>query len=272
MTNPSQPLRDQLNRSGIPFQLAVENLIRVEGKKCGVEVVGREIPWGDGFIDIVAKTSDRLFFAIECKKVEARSWSFLLPDSLRDSETRCRLEWFNGRASKKPGQSRVFCSEWNMAEPSPESEFCIVPKNNPIASLEAVCGELLASCHDLLKNDDEIFRDQQFAAMIPVLVTNANLYVCKFKSDLISIKTGELDITDGEFTPIDMIRFRKSIVKAPSNPYYAPQMDLSKWAADRERTVFVLTPPAIPRFFNGFRSFTSTSFRGAPEEFLNPPS
>lgn len=272
MTDPFQPLRDQVNRSGIPFQLAVENLIRKEARKTEVEVVGREVPWGKGFIDIVAKKGDRMFFAIECKKVEEKSWSFLLPDSLRYSETRCRLEWFNGRASKKPGQSRVFCSEWNMAEPSPESEFCIVPKGTPISSLEAVCGELLASCHALLELDDEIFLDQEFATMIPVIVTNANLYTCKFKPDQISLKTGELDIEHGEFESVDIIRFRKSLVNLPSNPYNAPRLTLSNWAADRERTVFLVSPSAIVRFFGGFRSFMSANFHGIPEEFRNPPS
>ncbi|MDR4474382.1 MAG: hypothetical protein R3B11_00010 [Nitrospira sp.] len=272
MTDQSQPLRDQLNRSGVPFQLAVENLIRREAGKTEVEVVGREIPWSRGFIDIVAKKGDRMFFAIECKKVEDKSWSFLLPDSMRDSETRCRLEWFNGRASKRPDQSRVFCSEWNMAEPSPESEFCIVPKNTPISSLEAVCSELLASCHDLLENDDKIFLDHEFATMIPVIVTNANLYTCKFKADQISLRTGELDIKDGEFESVDIIRFRKSLVNLPSNPYNTSQMVLSNWTADRQRTVFLITPSATVRFFGGFRSFTSANWGGAPEAFLNPPS
>jgi hypothetical protein len=50
-------------------------------------------------------------------------------------------------------------------------------------------------------------------------------------------------------------------------------MVLKDWAADRERTVFVLTPSALERFLFGFRAFTvMDNFHGVtPVEFRNPP-
>jgi hypothetical protein len=156
MSDTYQPLRDLISRSGVPFQLAVENAMRTRGAKYGVEVVRREVPWANGFIDIVAKISDRIYCAVECKRVTDKSWSFVLTDNSRGSATRCRIEWFNGKAGKGSDRSRVFCSEWNMGESSPESEFCILPKDTAIGSLESVCKGLIASCHNLLESEAEL--------------------------------------------------------------------------------------------------------------------
>lgn len=272
MSDTYQPLRDLIGRTGIPFQLAVENAMRTVGATYGIEVVQREVPWANGFIDIIVKSSERVFCAVECKRVTDKSWSFVLTGNSKESATRCRIECFNGNAGKRAGQSRVFCSEWNMMEPSPESEFCILPKDTPIGSLESVCKDLLASCHNLLENEDELLLNNEYALMIPVIVTNAKLYTCKLNVDSISLETGLPAEASTEFKPVEMIRFRKSLVNRRSNSYQTSPMVLSDWTVDRERTVFVVSPPAIDRFFAGFRSLAPATFQGIPNEFLNPPS
>jgi len=98
MGNDSVPLRELLNKSGIPFQLPIETLIRGHETKTAVRVIGTEVPWAKGFIDIVASTSDRMFFGIECKKVDDKAWIFVCGNGARQAETRCTIEWFNGRA------------------------------------------------------------------------------------------------------------------------------------------------------------------------------
>jgi hypothetical protein len=269
MTDPNEPLRDLLNRSGIPFQLAVENAIRTVGTRYGVEVVRREMPWANGFLDIVARR-DQVLFAFECKRVEDKSWIFVISDDAKMNQSRCRLEWFNGRAPapKIPlnGHSRVFCAEWNMVEGSPESDFCIVPKGTPIGSLEAVCRDLLLGCHDLLA-DEEISHGGEYATIVPVVITTAKLYTCRFDPAGVPIETGKLDVSAGQFTTTDLVRFRKSLVTARSNSYDSSKMVLKDWGVDRERTVFIVVPSALQRFLAGFRSFLALDFGGVPKEF-----
>ena len=158
-----------------------------------------------------------------------------------------------------------------MVEPSIESQYCMVPKGTPIASLEAVCNEVLASCHDILDNEKNIHRDNDFAAMVPVIVTNAKLYSCTFNPQQVIHRSGELDPNDGQFNCVDMVRFRKSLSNQGSNPYSNTPMDLSQWTAERDRTVFVVNPSALGRFFNGFRSFMPAGYQPAPAHFINPP-
>jgi hypothetical protein len=273
MGDSSTPLRDLLNRSGIPFQLAVEAAIRSVGLKHGIEDVRSEVPYSDGFLDIVARKA-RILFVFECKRADDKPWVFLLPEAEQTNQTRCRVEWFNGRApipkQSQPGHSRVFCGEWNMGEPSPESGFCVVPKGSPVQSLEAVCRELLAGAHDLLARE-EIAREE-FATVIPVLITTAHLHTCALEPSDIALDTGELAPGQGGFETTTFVRFRKSLVTARSNSYESAPMDLRHWTADRERTVFVLNPSALGRFFAGFRSFhCGDGFHGTPMEFLNPP-
>lgn len=157
-----------------------------------------------------------------------------------------------------------------LRDPSPESEFCVVPKGSPVQSLEAVCKELLVGAHDLLAHE-EIARDE-FATVVPVLITTARLHTCAVEPSKIALDTGELAPDCGQFGTTTFVRFRKSFVASRSNSYESAPMVLRHWTADRERTVFVLNPSALERFFAGFRSFHyGDGFHGAPAEFLNPP-
>jgi hypothetical protein len=107
--------------------------------------------------------------------------------------------------------------------------------------------------------------------VVPVVITTAKLYTCKLDPAVIPPDTGKLDVSDGQFAETDLVRFRKSLVTARSNSYSSSEMVLKNWAADRERTVFVLRPSALERFLGGFRSFLAITRDGAPEEFRTPP-
>ncbi len=157
-----------------------------------------------------------------------------------------------------------------MCEGSPESAFCIVPKGTPIGSLEAVCRELLSGCHSLLA-DEQITRRDELSVVVPVVITTAKLYKCKFDPAVVALETGKLNVSDGQFVEVDFVRFRKSLVTARSNTYNSSGMVLKDWAADRERTVFVLTPSGLGRFLFGFRSFSANDLNGIPKEFTTPP-
>jgi hypothetical protein len=273
MSDEATPVRDLLNRSGVPFQLAVESAIDALAPKHGIDRWYREVPSREGFIDIVAR-KDHILFAFECKRVDDKPWVFVMPDEENANETRCRLMWFNGHAPEpRPWfkeWSRVFCCEWNIVEPSPQAAYCVVAKDTPIRSLEAVCSELLKNCHDLLA-DESIARGYELVPIVPVIVTNALLKVCRVKGSVVPIETGKIAADEGNFADVDLVRFRKSLANQRSNWYDSNPLLLPDWVVDRERTVFVARPEALGRLFHGFRSFTATEPDGLPAAFTHPP-
>lgn len=274
MTDEATPLRELLNRSGIPFQLAVEEAIRDLASRHGITECHREVPSADGFIDVVAR-KDNILFAFECKRVDDKPWVFVIPDEAHANVTRCRLMWFNGRAPEPdllvPHWSRVFCSEWNLVEPSAEAGYCVVPKDTPIRSLEATASELLKHCQELL-DDDSIHRGSELVPIVPVIVTNAWLKVCRIDGSVVPLNSGKIGSGDGNFADVDLVRFRKSLVNQRSNSYDDDPLRLPDWIVDRERTVFVARPEALGRLFHGFRSFTATEPDGLPSAFTHPPA
>src|SRR5262245_10403591 len=102
----------QINRSGFPFQLRIEQEIRASHSQHEWEVASREHPWNppnndsSGFIDLVLSHTtfpgDRL--VIECKRVKAKDsrqlqWVFLLPD--HDAKPTARAACFEVAGSSK---------------------------------------------------------------------------------------------------------------------------------------------------------------------------
>ena len=150
-----------------------------------------------------------------------------------------------------PRWSRVFCSEWNLVEPSPEADYCVVPKDTPIRSLEAVGSELLKNCQDLL-DDDSIHRGSELVPIVPVIVTNAWRKVCRLDGSMVPLDSGKIGSGDGRFADVDLVRFRKSLANQRSNSYDDNPLRLPDWILDRERTVFVARPRRWDVCFMGF--------------------
>ncbi len=271
MTDETTPLRNLLNKSGLPFQLAVESEIRRLGPQNGTTEVWREVPYSEGFIDVVARLG-RMLLVFECKRSE-KPWLFICDPQWSGPHTRCRLEWFNGRAPLPQvvttEHSRVFCGEWNMVEGTDESSFCVIEKGSN-HNMENMCREVIEGAHELLA-DEELARDE-FAVAVPVIVTNAILHVCSMSPRDILWDSGALSEAHGNFTTTDMIRFRKSLVSSRSNMYDRSAMEMRHWTLDRERTVFVMNPTALGRFLMRIGSLTPwDAMHGAPKEFINPP-
>lgn len=105
--------------------------------------------------------------------------------------------------------------------------------------------------------------------LIPVLVTNAALSVCEYDPETLDLQKGVLG--QARFVPVDFLRFRKAMVSDRSNDYDRDDMPLNEWAADRHRTVFIVTPAGLRTFLSGFRVFEVADGNDVPPEFLNPP-
>lgn len=270
-----EPQRELLNRSGIPFQLAVEREVRRVAPTHAFEFVGREVPWERGFLDLLVRNPES-YVGIECKRVENQSWTFVVTNEEALRETRCRLEWYNPRVPE--GQvfnlhdSNVFCSEFTIVEPCPESEFCVIPKGGPIKTLEEIASEVLSACHDILDRGDLYHPQDRWESIVPVIMTNATLLVCQIDLSKVDLPTGRIDSSTGVFREVKWVRFRKTLVHDRSNTYSEDPLRPSEWIADRERTVFVMRPEALSQFMHGFRAFGCRDHGGHPKEFSNPDS
>lgn len=269
-------LSKRLNASGIPFQLAVENFLREQGPKHHFTFLGHEIPWKDGYLDILLQNNNFVFLAIECKKVEEETWIFVRTE--KSSQTRCRLEWYNPRLPDPmpifpaANYSKVFCSEFNMVEGSPESEFCILPKGGTNKILEPLANEIVDACRDILDDTDRAHDENHWEVLVPVIVTNARLVTCEFSPGKVDLATGGIQLHDSNFSEVPFVRFRKTLVSFRSDPTSRTPINVASWIADRERTVFVVGAANLDQFMHGFRSFSCQDEGGNPKEWSNPPS
>lgn len=207
MGDDSVPLRELLNKSGIPFQLAIETLIRGHETKTGVRVIGPEVPWAKGFIDIVASTSDRMFFGIECKKVDDKVWI---------------VGMAHGKQKLAVGSNGLMeergCTKVSPVYSARSGIWLSRPLRVSIAScpkgLLLHHWKLSATKFSQVAMTSWITRRIYIGtmiSMIPVIVTNAKLYSCTFNPQKVIHRSGELDTNDGQFNCVDMVRFRKSL-------------------------------------------------------------
>jgi hypothetical protein len=74
-----EPQRDLLDLSGVPFQLAVEKELRRVAPTHNFRLVGREVPWEHGFLDLLAR-NEQCYVGVECKRVNEQAWTFIVTD------------------------------------------------------------------------------------------------------------------------------------------------------------------------------------------------
>ena len=272
---PNVPLAQTVDKSGFPFQLAVERELRRLGRLHSWPLVATEVPVGETFADLVLQQQG-LLGIVECKRVEDEKWFFLVPKGSSANVARCRTEWRNPRATTSGRMmamaihvTKLFCTECTMAEGSYEASVCVVPKGKALTSLEAACGDVLTKVHTL-GDKFELKYDDGPTYLIPIIVTNADLCVCEYVPDGLDINRGHIGAA--EFKSVDFIRFRKTLVTRSSNDYeWDRQVTLGEWTTDRERTVFIVNPRGLNQFLSGFRAFKPSSGKNHPDEFENPP-
>jgi hypothetical protein len=263
----------QVARSGFPFQLKVEDEVRSTFDKHRWSVESREHPWGhpelvsSGFIDIVLKheqySTCRL--VMECKRIKADDarqlrWIFLLPDSeTRHTELATCLEVVGQTNCKTdpPTWNDVRLWDHVLSKPkSLQSEFCVLTndeqRRQPI--LESLAAEVLESIEGLAQEEINIKKSQNPSSSVrlfifPVIVTNADLVVCRFNSNLVNIHDGTLDSDKAETSSVPFIRFRKSLgTSFPPGSFN----NLKSANQARERTVFVVNAASITEFLTGW--------------------
>jgi len=280
MAKPDEILK-QVNKSGYPFQLRVEQEVVATHQDHGWLIGGREQPWstsdgGSGFIDIVLShnrfTTYRL--VLECKRVKADdqrqpNWIFLVSGNTpqKTSLSSClEVEGSSDRDSSPPAWNDIRI--WEDERVSPESyqaEFCVLPSDEQRKSpiLESLASECLQAVSGLANEEVNVMSKGYLQHLrlfiIPVIVTNAALAVCSFDPNAIKIEDGTLDASNTETEIVPFIRFRKSLATAmPQMPFN----DMKAANRARERTVFVVTAAHLAEFLKGWRIEPLDQFNG----------
>jgi hypothetical protein len=250
-TSDTTDLSKIINSSGFLFQLRVEKEIEQVPKHRNWEVLAREHPWADnetgksGYIDLILATG-LVRLVIECKRTKDAKWIFLLPEDELPSEL-ARCMWINSTGEQQ------YRSGWFDCFPSPTSsfsEFCVVRGQGEGDSpmLERISGTLLDSVQCLAV--EEVLLSSRYNSRghrylyVPVIVTNANLYVCHFGVEEISLDDGKLET--GKFEQVPFIRFHKSLTTRLTQDSAATTIKHAN--QNKLRTVFVVQANHLKQF------------------------
>ncbi len=238
-------LEKLLNSSGFLFQLAIENLVSSSDNH-EWRVISREHPWkhnemeSEGFIDLILSAGQDMFFMVcECKRTKQGEWVFIVENEKKGNVKPIRCLWIAGTSK---GHSFSGWDDVNFKPPSPESSFCVIrgsgERGQPL--LERLAGNLLLSTDCLADEDIGIVKKRKadfYRGMyIPLIITNATLYICELDINEISITDGT--VFNQEFKEVPMVRFRKTL--SFGSPPNSQATRIESATLERERTVLVI--------------------------------
>jgi hypothetical protein len=191
---------------------------------------------------------------IECKRTKHATWVFINPDSKNDDVALAKFLWADLRIS----QNELIIDTENMTSTpayriisgaydfvtkptSLESEFCAIRGGgeNDKPLLERICGQLLKAIDCLSVEEMEIAKKKTVSdacIYVPVVITNAQLELCHYDPEKVSLTDGLL--SDGKFEAVPFIRFRKSLTTALSSR--ATPSNIMDAHKDKERTVLII--------------------------------
>jgi hypothetical protein len=213
-----QPVVASLVASGFPFQTAVTEVVR---QLSSWEIVREEFPWRDDdgtdqFLDIVA-TTGQFVVTIECKKTQKDTLTFLCPDPGGHPTHRARCLYLQ-QIQDSTQRMELFSNDCKLAPDSVESMFCVVStsesgKNQRLLEKDA---QLLVRGTDayalLLKQHFKVLSQrEQNRYVVPVIVTNAPIFVAQYRPSNVSLESGQLAMPpDATIAPAELVRFRKA--------------------------------------------------------------
>jgi hypothetical protein len=213
-----------LNQSGFPFQIAVQNLIqrKSEEEKHDWIILNHEIPWLNsetntkGYIDLVIKRAVPRI-VIECKKVSNNpNWIFINTEQKKKIETAYIL---------RVSAAGNYYAEWQKFIIEPESirsENCVFA-NKERRLLEADISILVESIEALAVPEVKRIKIERISEVwyIPMIITNARLWVTAFDKNKIELSTGSIDTDNVELEEVGYIRYQKPIkTNYPDSDFY----------------------------------------------------
>jgi len=239
-----------VNSSGFLLQLALEkNISESSGHR--FKVLAKEYRWRDPFtgeekyIDLILKAGAAIW-AVECKRPRGGNWVFLVPEDQEKEKSAVRCLWVAG----DKGRSIAGLDDIHHQPPSPESMFCVVrgsgEGDRPM--LERLANQVVAAVDNVASDDNSLMMRVSkekgfpfFGFYVPVIVTTANLQVCRFDSSQVSL--GDGTIPNGQFESFPMVRFRKTFIKSAA--VHSSAKTLQAAGRENERTVLVINATSL---------------------------
>lgn len=280
MANQDETLK-HIWKSGFPFQLRVEDEVRSTRSTHNWSIATREHPWtnketeSSGFIDLVL--SPDLFvtyrMVIECKRVKADDrrqlqWLFLVPEGEKQEAQVASCLEVGGTTTinARIGETDLSETGWdhvriwenvNILPKSFESSICVLPsddsKSQPI--LERLASAVIDSVEGLGQEEIKIHQSKSHVVrllvfLFPVIVTNAEISICSFNPNNVSILDGTIDASATTIMTVPFIRFRKSLATTFPEGTFS---NLKEANEARELTVFVVNASALPSLLKDWK-------------------
>jgi hypothetical protein len=255
----SENLKKLVNSSGFPLQIAIENLIQKRTSSPGWRISSREHAWknndtlAEGFIDLIlCDPHGTSYFVIECKRVLDSSWIFLQPSKNQDNRRHVKT-WVSRIAGAKESQRHFGWADINVEPITAESEFCVVAghdsKSKPM--LERIAADVIEATEGLAYEEMNFLEEADvFRMYFNMVVTTAELQLCRFDPDKISLKDGKL--SDADFLSVPYLRFRKQL-SVKKYPYsFVRQIGYQGFLRAKENTVFIVNTNHFWEFLQAF--------------------
>lgn len=238
--NPEKPqaVINALMASGFPFQTAIARVVS-QAPRCNL--IAEEFPWrdeigGDQFLDLVAMKPPFFVVTVECKKTQKEILTFLQPDRGNGDAICVRCVYLT-HIQDSTKRLELFCSDWQLKPKSAESAFCVVSTSDSGKDqrmLERDAQRIVrgtdAYAQRYKREPKEV---SQFDTLIvPVIVTNAKLFVAQYDPGDVSLETGQFPVPlPATLSPVQWVRFRKAFTSGGRDV--------------GDRTVFVVNATAL---------------------------
>jgi len=256
------------------LQIGLKNAVELTQSRHNFEVEAVEHPWkiGDqtGFIDLIlGRNVVRL--VCECKRSRDGNWIFAVERAAREGD-HARLHW------TRYGKSYVYgsCFNFGLKTKSYESQFCMIRGGgeNDVPLLERIASKLLVSLEALASEETSLRllgdpRDSH-RIYIPMIVTTARLWACRFKPEDIELATGE--VTNTDFEEVPFIRFRKALTP-PTEPEPGGDIDempyrtFRRISREQERTVIVVNAASFVTHLEAWADGAIRTDSGRPPDW-----
>jgi hypothetical protein len=245
-----QPVISALLASGFPFQTAIAKVVR---QSRGYSLVGEEVAWRDDggtdqFLDLVAQRGHAVI-PIECKKTQKEMLNFLRPSPVDGDVNRARCVYLS-QVQDSTRRSLLFCSEWQLMPKSAESAFCVVStgaSGKDQRMLERDVQQLIRGTDAYArrcKDEHNVNATLPDTLILPLLVTNAKLFVADYDPADVSLDTGQFAMPPpAKVSPVPWVRFRKAFTSSGKDV--------------GDRTVFVVAAAAFPEFLGKLDTISS---------------
>lgn len=233
----SNDLIQALSGSGFPMQTRVASAI----KALAIYEVEEELAWrrpdgSDGFLDIAA-IGRSVRVLIECKKTAQDKFVFLLP---ADGDCHQHHQFLQGiylhQMQDSTKRGAVAWGRISTAPSSYKSMFCVAKSSSSNRLLESDVQPLVRATEAYALDRYRSFRPEQSEAIcapcVPVLITNAALFVACYHPDEVCLESGIYKARNEHLSPVKFIRFSKQ---------FTTSFDVEM----RERTVLIVHSSAV---------------------------